>query len=85
MFFHLYTLSMVVIPVKFSYHDTPFLGLITVCHLVVNWVHMAAGDFSCAQQTVTQYQQVKLVDTSKQFLQLLHSFLLHVFVHAWLT
>jgi hypothetical protein len=52
MFFHLYTLSMVVIPVKFSYHDTPFLGLITVSHLVVSWVHMAAGDFSCAQQTV---------------------------------
>jgi len=75
---------MVAIPVKFSYLDTPFLGLITVCHLGVIWVHMAAGDFSSEQPTVTQYQKFMLLDTSQRFLQSLYSFLLHVFIHTWL-
>jgi hypothetical protein len=76
MFFHLYVLSMFVIPIKLHYLGTQVLGLITICHLGVRWAHMAAGDFSSLQQTVTQCQQVKLLDTSHNFLQSLHCLLL---------
>jgi hypothetical protein len=84
MFFQTVCFSMVVIPIKLNYLDTPFLRLIIVCHLGVSWVHMAAGDFSSVQQTVTHCQQVKLLDTSQNILQSLYCLLLRVFIHAWL-
>ena len=84
MFFHLYIFSTVVIPIKFSYLDTPYLGLITVCHIGVRWVHMAAGDFSSVQQTVIRCQQVKLVETSQHFLQSLQCLFLNVLIYTWL-